>query len=95
MDKATILQALVLSAITGLIGLVLFFGSVHAGGASFFAGMFFMPFLYLDYKGLVPIDSLLITIILGLVAQFIICYFIVTLTKRILSTLNGNNSNAI
>jgi len=95
MDKTSILQTLAISSVTGLIGLALFYGSVHAGGTSFYAGMFFMPFLYLDYKGLIPIDSIFITVILGLVANFILWLVIIMLTKKIFCVTERNKSNAI
>ena len=96
MDKRTILQALAISIVTGLLGQLLFYGSVHSGGFTLFLGIVFMPFLYLDYKGVIPIESIMIIIFIGFVVNFILWLAILKLLKKVQGNVsNENESNAI
>jgi len=87
------LRALILAVPTSLVGFILFFGSVHSGGTSFFAGMYFMPPLYLFYKSIWLLDNFFIDISLVLLLQYILCFLIVYLFAKLQNMDQSNNEN--
>ena len=88
MDKRTILLSLVISCVTGALGMFLFYGSVHSGGLTLFLGIVFMPFLYFDYKGIILIESIMMVIFIGFVVNFILWLAILMSIKKV----QGNES---
>ena len=88
LTKNTPINALIITLITGVIGLTLFFGSVHGGGTPFYLGMVFLPPLYLLYADLVPFNNLLVIITIALFIQYIFWMVILYGIKKVLGSNN-------
>ena len=92
--KQTLKTALIITLLTGVVGLALFFGSVHSGGTPFYLGMVFLPPLYLLYADLIPINNLFVIAAIALVIQYYFWVIIIFAFKKALGSSHENN-NAI
>jgi hypothetical protein len=72
---------------------VLFFGSIHGGGTSFYLGMVFLPPLYLLYAELIPINNLLVIIGVVLLIQYLFWLLVIFSFKKVLGSSYENNKS--
>lgn len=81
--KDLMLSAIILSVSTSFVGLILFLGSMHSGGTSFYVGMFLMPPLYLFNTSLALFGNFTLDIMLVLFLQYILCLLLVYLFNKL------------
>jgi len=84
-----------LTLITGIIGVVMFFGFAHAGGTPFYTGMVFMPALYLVYKDVIDINNLFILIGICLLIHFAMWCIIISILKTFRDIASANAKHII
>ena len=92
LTKNTSIDALIITLVTGVIGIILFFGSIHGGGMSFYMGMVLLPPLYLFYAELLFIDNVLVIIAVVLLIQYLLWLVVLSFFKKLLGSNHGNSN---
>jgi hypothetical protein len=80
---AELVRTAIVTGVTALVGLFLFLGSIHGGGAPFFAGMVVMPPLFLLYKGWLSLDSFALSLAVVLALHYVLWLLLVVAYSRI------------